>query len=157
MEDRERRLLKNVVFYSVLVIVLILLLFACHAGREGDKPPGLTILDGTEIQENQRKNDTGYISIPRYTILWVSDESPYVYLGNPPENSVYFRYYIIDEGGDTIYDSEAVIIPGKALEVDAYSLLGKGEHPVRISIGTYDINTQEPCNGAEQECTIIVE
>lgn len=160
MDGRKKKiflLTGSTLLVLIIVIVIILLLHACGAGTDETGKPGLTILDGTEMRENERQADTGYIDIPRYGLLWASEENPYVYLGNPPENNVYFRYYIMDSGRNVIYDSEAVIIPGKALEVDAYSLLGNGEHTICIGISTYSIETEEPCNGAEQECIIMVE
>ena len=97
------------------------------------------------------------ITIPGYSVLYVDESSKTVRLVNPEENTVYLQYSILKDE-DTIYSTKG-IKPGNMVEADLYSALkdyGTGEYTLSFIISSYDVDTQETCNGATQTVYITV-
>ena len=86
------------------------------------------------------------IDFAGYDSVSVSADNPYVLLQNPESNDVYFSYVLSDESGKEIKTTD-LIPPGKALQWDARSDLGTGNHIVNMHVDTYDMeNTAIPYN-----------
>lgn len=147
-------------FLSALVgILTILLLMPCPRTIKENKNP-LEIangqaLDGEEIQNGKiTQPDNGSIEIPCYFDLYLKTNEP-LKLINPKENNVYFVYTIY-ENGEQIYKSKAIAPDTMILSRLPY-LLPVGEHNLVFDISTFDIETQEPCNGAQMEVKLTTE
>ena len=96
------------------------------------------------------------IDFAGYDSLNVSDSNPYVLLQNPETNDVYFSYVLSDDAGNEIKTTD-LIPPGKAMQWDAKSDLGSGEHVINMSINTYDMeNTAIPYNGMSYDDVKVV-
>lgn len=152
----------------LLILLLLLLLAAvpasCFLMRRSVPPSApdtdqnpLKIADG--VDADRPKKDEGmenHTEIPVYKAFKVSTDEPYIYLGNPDINDVYFGYAIRNEDGSVLYETDAVVEPGRAFEIDLRGMLEPGEHRLSIDISSYDLKTQEPCNGATQEVDVTV-
>ena len=104
-----------------------------------------TVTIGGEPGQEDTGNET--VDFVGYDDLSVTASSPYIYLQNPEGNDVYFSYVISDASG-TEYETTDLIPPGKALEWDAKSKLGSGEHTINMEVNTYDMeDTAIPYNG----------
>ena len=99
--------------------------------------------------------DSGSIEIPGYANLYVSKADPDIALVNPDSNDVYFTYTVVEDN-KTIYETDA-IPPGKMVKMPAGSLLSAGEHDIVLKINCFDVETEESCNGADQNVKITVE
>lgn len=125
-----------------------------------DDTPDLEFEDGTdwngELPQNgeQSKANAESIEIPGYADLFVSTENPEIQLINPEGNTVYFVYSIYEED-KLIYETKA-IEPNKMVSVNLKEILSTGEHKLSFAISTYDIKTQNACNGANQEVNVTV-
>lgn len=150
---------------------LFLLLFLCLLGAgafwfyyrpSGDDGPG--IADATDWDGNLPSNgdDTAMIeesiTIPGYADLHISHDSPTVQLINPDGNTVNM-VYTISYKDNVIYETDGAIPAGKAVEADFYQLFdGKaGSYDLTFLISTYDVTTDQPCNGATQAVTLTIQ
>lgn len=133
---------------------LALILRSCVGGGNPllPKEPGEDIKEPTKLDEPIA---TGQIEIPGYASIVLSAEQPEMFLINPQKNTVYFEY-IISEGDKVLFDSD-LILPGKMVRANLYSKLGKGKHTLLLSINTYDITDESPCNGSTQRVNLLVE
>ena len=141
---------------SILLLIIVLLLRSCSS--EEPFIPNLsessTSWDG---QQNQKKKtDQGFIEMPYFGNLYVNEEEPYVWLNNPDTNDVYFQYNITAEDGEKVFNEDAYVEPGKAIQVDFYSLFEKGTYELTIEISAVDTNGNA-CNGSTQEVKLVVE
>ena len=108
--------------------------------------------DGTTGKGTDTEAKTEQTEIPGYANLYVTKASPNINLGNPEENTVYFKY-VIEENGTVLFQTD-LIAPGKAIPANLYEKLTDGEHTLSFVISTYDVTTQAPCNGATQSVVI---
>lgn len=92
--------------------------------------------------------NTDTIEIPGYSSMVVSKEQPSIDLINSDKNTVYLKYSILEDGTE-IYHTD-LIRPGQMVEFNAYEVLGVGKHSLEFSISSFDIDSQAPCNGANQ-------
>jgi hypothetical protein len=116
--------------------------------ESGDVPAEMTDTNSIEDQEN--------IYISGFVDCTVTASTPYIVLRNLEDNTVYITY-TISEGGSVIYETKAVS-PGNVHNWNAYETLKtKGEHTVKISMTTNDVETLESCNSASQTIVITVE
>lgn len=90
--------------------------------------------------------DDERIEIPGYHELYISEDEPFILLGNPDGNTVLFKYSIL-ESGRLIYESE-YIAPGNKFDWKAYDILQSGNHELTFVISTVDKESYYPCNGA---------
>lgn len=112
--------------------------------------------DGNMPQNGQSSGaNAETIEIPGYADIHLSKNNPNVVLVNPDGNTVYFVYTIMD--GDKVLHETKAIEPNKAVEINLRDLLELGEHQLVFSISCYDINTQEGCNGANQQVKVTVD
>ena len=158
---------RNIIFTVLCLIILILLIALLYRqNADGDhnervETPTTALdieddnaWDGKMSGSAETAPDMETIAIPGYANLYVSDESRTIRLVNPEDNTVYLQYSILD-GEEVIYETKA-IKPGNMVEADLYSLLAPGEYELSFTINTYDINTQESCNGAVQSVKLLV-
>lgn len=114
--------------------------------------------DGEDIMyENpiEKESVQETITIPGYANIRVSSESPSVSLINPAGNTVYMKYIILN-GEEIIYETKA-FASDKMVRVNMKELLCVGKHNLTFMIQTFDMDTQESCNGATQKVTVWVE
>lgn len=157
-----KNIIKYVSIFIGLVIVLVFLFLTIMTISKKEEKPSLNVSDGVDInKENEAKED--YTEIPVYKNIRISAKEPNAYFGNPEINNVYFRYNIYlksgtsKNGGKVLFNDDSVIKPGRAFEVNLYDLLELGEYDVGIDVSTYDMDTEEQCNGASQEIKILVQ
>lgn len=156
---RPHRSTKEKIVIAVCgALLLVITLFLRSCSSEEPFIPNLsensTIWDG---QQNQKKKaDQGYIEMPYFGNLYVNEDEPYVWLNNPEMNDVYFQYNVIAEDGSKVFDEDAYVEPGKAIQVDFYSLFEKGTYKLTIEISAVDVNGNA-CNGSTQEVKLVVE
>ena len=106
--------------------------------------------DGSDPGEVEMIDFAGYESVS------VSSSNPYVLLQNPESNDVYFSYVLSDESGKEFKTTD-LIPPGKALQWDAKSDLGSGEHEISMLVNTYDMNdTSIPYNGMNYDSVKVM-
>lgn len=159
---------KKIVLGAAIAACMIFLIFAlyimfCHKMPEHDD--GRKVQDGLKIEEGVDGNiknhpETGeeeHTEIPVYKMITVSEKQPHAYLGNPGTNHVYFSYHLKYEDGSTLYKTDAVVKPGRAFETDLYSIVKeRGTYNITVEISTFDLETEEPCNGAVQQVQLVV-
>lgn len=146
---------KNIIAIIFLIVLVILALL--FAKRNVAPKNELDFEDDKKIEaeDNTTEASTEYIDVPGYSNLQVTSEKKTVRLINPEDNTVYFVYQINSDNGKMIYKTKA-IKPGNMVEVDLYSILSSGDHTVNIVVNTYDVDTQEVCNGTTQQVMINV-
>ena len=120
---------------------------------EGDVNDWDGDLTQNEIVQIQEQIDT---VIPGYSNLFVSAEYPTIKLSNPAENTVYFKYTIYDTETEELLYQTALIPNGKVKEANFMEFLSPGVHLLKFVIECYDIETQAPCNGANQTVKVTV-
>lgn len=122
-----------------------------------------------EFEENQEKPDsqqaqsgvTDGIEIPGYKSVTIpaGTKDVSVELVNPEENTVYFQIsFYLPETDETIYTSK-LIQPGQHLyEITLDKAMEAGEYPLTVRYETFSADEEmAPRNGAEVNCTLIVE
>lgn len=168
-DDNSIKTRKRIIRFTLLFILIVIVIWLLRGCGGCSKPiiPGSTDTkqgtsldiaednewDGT-MSDNRPKASSESIIIPGYSDLYVSNEAKTIKLVNDVENTVYLQYNIY-EGDSLVYESQA-IKPGNMLEADLYSLFTQGEHELRLQINTFDVDTQQTCNGATQSVKITV-
>ena len=159
---KEKSILTTII---IIIMPLILLLPLCFCFFNNFKKTDTKLeleedvaWDGKMTSNNPTQNIMDEtITIPGYSVLYVDESSKTVRLVNQEENTVYLQYSILKDE-DTIYSTKG-IKPGNMVEADLYSALkdyGTGEYALSFVISSYDVNTQEACNGATQTVYITV-
>ena len=148
----------------IIVLIMILLLFLIGTViffinyKKYDKNYTIIPLE-KEIEmpitsEEKTESMSESVEIPGYTNFEVSNKKPTVKLSNPESNTVYMVYTIL-ENDNLVYKTKA-IKPGNMVELNLKELLDKGNHNLTIQINTYDLDTEEACNGATQNSICVV-
>ena len=161
-DKKEKNILTTII---IIIVPLILLLSLCLCFLNDSKKTDTKLeleedvaWDGKMTSNNPTQNIMDEtITIPGYSVLYVDESSKTVRLVNPEENTVYLQYSILKDE-DTIYSTKG-IKPGNMVEADLYSALkdyGTGEYTLSFIISSYDVDTQETCNGATQTVYITV-
>ena len=119
-------------------------------GKNGLEFEGIDITDESEIPAI-----VDYTQIPGFYDITATDEHPYLRLQNPESNSVYFMY-TITEYDKVIYSTKA-IAPGKMVECNLLDILIKGTHNIKVTVQTFDIETEVECNGSSQDIVVTIE
>ena len=158
---------KNILTTIIIILLMLILLLSCLCFFNNSKKTDIksqleleedVAWDGKMTSNNPTQNTMDEtITIPGYSVLYVDESSKTVRLVNPEENTVYLQYSILKDE-DTIYSTKG-IKPGNMVEADLYSALkdyGTGEYALSFVISSYDVNTQESCNGATQTVYITV-
>ena len=98
------------------------------------------------------------IELIGYDNLIVTEDSRFVNLINPKDNTVYFKYKVMANGKEVF--STGMIPPNMYIPWNAYSTLTAsgfyGETEIQFVITTYDINSYSPCNPATIKTTITI-
>lgn len=145
-----------IVICFIVIMIIILLLRGCL--KESPFIPNLSenAISWNGQQNKKKEVEQGYIEMPYFGSLYVNEEEPYVWLNNPDTNDVYFQYHVSDENGKDIFNEEALVEPGKAIQAEFYSIFDAGTHKLTINISAIDIEGNA-CNGSTQEVKLIVE
>ena len=111
--------------------------------------------DGEMPTNNDKTPLTSSIEIPGYTFAYVSKDEQTIKLVNPERNTVYFKY-IISMNDETLVETE-YIKPNSQIDVNMYEKISTpGEYELNMYIATADVETNEPCTGANQTFTLKV-
>ena len=143
-------------FLLLLILLLLLALTQCQSCPEKNESMGLEDSeewDGQLPQNGERPmaGDDEGIEIPGYSQVY----GPEIQLINPANNDVYFAYKIYKD--ETLVYETKLISPNQVATFNSVDALGVGRHQVRFEIDTYDMETNEQCNGATMNVEIINE
>ena len=154
---------------KITILVVILVLAAASAGIYWyTRPKEVTNYDA-EFEEDQERPDStdqegsvaDGIQIPGYKSITIpaGTKDVSVELMNPEENQVYFQIsFYLPDTEETIYTSR-MIKPGQHLyEITLDKEMAAGEYPLTVRYDTFSADEEmTPRNGAEVNCTLIVE
>lgn len=154
---------------KITILVVILVLAAAAAGIYWyTRPKEVTNYDA-EFEEDQERPDStdqegsvaDGIQIPGYKSITIpaGTKDVSVELMNPEENQVYFQIsFYLPDTEETIYTSR-MIKPGQHLyEITLEKEMEAGEYPLTVRYDTFSADeAMTPRNGAEVNCTLIVE
>ncbi len=154
---------------KITILVVILVLAAAAAGIYWyTRPKEVTNYDA-EFEEDQERPDStdqegsvaDGIQIPGYKSITIpaGTKDVSVELMNPEENQVYFQIsFYLPDTEETIYTSR-MIKPGQHLyEITLDKEMAAGEYPLTVRYDTFSADeAMTPRNGAEVNCTLIVE
>ena len=154
---------------KITIQVVILVLAAAAAGIYWyTRPKEVTNYDA-EFEEDQERPDStdqegsvaDGIQIPGYKSITIpaGTKDVSVELMNPEENQVYFQIsFYLPDTEETIYTSK-MIKPGQHLyEITLEKEMAAGEYPLTVRYDTFSADeAMTPRNGAEVNCTLIVE
>ena len=154
---------------KITILVVILVLAAAAAGIYWyTRPKEVTNYDA-EFEEDQERPDStdqegsvaDGIQIPGYKSITIpaGTKDVSVELMNPEENQVYFQIsFYLPDTEETIYTSR-MIKPGQHLyEITLEKEMAAGEYPLTVRYDTFSADeAMTPRNGAEVNCTLIVE
>lgn len=154
---------------KITILVVILVLAAAAAGIYWyTRPKEVTNYDA-EFEEDQERLDStdqegsvaDGIQIPGYKSITIpaGTKDVSVELMNPEENQVYFQIsFYLPDTEETIYTSR-MIKPGQHLyEITLDKEMAAGEYPLTVRYDTFSADEEmTPRNGAEVNCTLIVE
>lgn len=154
---------------KITILVVILVLAAAAAGIYWyTRPKEVTNYDA-EFEEDQERPDStdqegsvaDGIQIPGYKSITIpaGTKDVSVELMNPEENQVYFQIsFYLSDTEETIYTSK-MIKPGQHLyEITLEKEMAAGEYPLTVRYDTFSADEEmTPRNGAEVNCTLIVE
>lgn len=154
---------------KITILILILVLAAAAAGIYWyTRPKEVTNYDA-EFEEDQERPDStdqegsvaDGIQIPGYKSITIpaGTKDVSVELMNPEENQVYFQIsFYLPDTEETIYTSR-MIKPGQHLyEITLDKEMAAGEYPLTVRYDTFSADeAMTPRNGAEVNCTLIVE
>lgn len=159
-QEKANKALKRVIIALVILIVLLIAggvyLFTVKDNITGNP---YAIADTTEWDgENQQSGKsseayTDQIAIPGYAMIYVTEENRDVKLINPTNNTVFFKYDIKDEAGNTLLSTD-LIPPGQMIKEDFYDIAQSGSATYVFSISTFDVDTYEQCLGTDLKVTI---
>ena len=125
-----------------------------------ESQPQLEVAQGKEwngelperYQEEIDNNET--VEIAGYTSLLVTADHKQIELINTDGNTVYQQYLIYLDDKE-LFDSK-LIAPGEMVEWNAYDSLDAGHYQLSFKTNTFDVETQAPCNGANQSVSLDV-
>ena len=103
----------------------------------------------------EKEEEEAYTELMGFGCLELDENEPFIYLINPPDNSVYLHYEVFCEG-HRLYQS-GLIEPGKMEDFDAYGNLDAGEHTLTYSISSYDLKNRSVLwSGVQQNQDILI-
>lgn len=154
-------------------IVIIVVILAVIIGAVGiylyTRPKEVTNYAKGEFEADQEKpvSETSAggaeagIQIPGYKsiVIEAGTKDVSVELMNPEENNVYFEIsFYLPDTDETIYTSK-LIKPGQHLyEITLEREMEAGEYPLTVKYATFSADDEQtPRNGAEVNCTLIVQ
>ncbi len=104
---------------------------------------------------DRKTEEETYTELMGFGCLELDENEPFVYLINPPDNSVYLRFEVFCEK-EKLYQSD-LIEPGKMEDFDAYSRLDAGQHTLTYSISSYDLKDRSLLwSGVRQNQDILI-
>lgn len=154
---------------KITILILILVLAAAAAGIYWHTRPKEVTNYDAEFEEDQERPDStdqegsvaDGIQIPGYKSITIpaGTKDVSVELMNPEENQVYFQIsFYLPDTEETIYTSR-MIKPGQHLyEITLDKEMAAGEYLLTVRYDTFSADeAMTPRNGAEVNCTLIVE
>ncbi len=154
---------------KITILILTLVLAAAAAGIYWyTRPKEVTNYDAEFEEDQERPVSTDQegsvadgIQIPGYKSITIpaGTKDVSVELMNPEENQVYFQIsFYLPDTEETIYTSK-MIKPGQHLyEITLDKEMEAGEYPLTVRYDTFSADeAMTPRNGAEVNCTLIVE
>ena len=154
---------------KITILIVILVLAAAAAGIYWYTRPKVVTNYDAEFEEDQERPDSADqegsvaegIQIPGYKSITIPSgtKDVSVELMNPEENQVYFQIsFYLPDTDETIYTSK-MIKPGQHLyEITLEKEMAAGEYPLTVKYDTFSADeAMTPRNGAEVNCTLIVE
>lgn len=109
---------------------------------------------------NQTEYQSDYISIPGFEAWTIDAGETWVSTNfyNPDSNNCYFVISVVlDDTGETIYESKYVK-PGQRLyEVELLKALEAGTYEATLHYSTYSMTDNSPMNGADVPFSLIVQ
>lgn len=104
---------------------------------------------------DKKAEEEAYTELMGFGCLELSENEPFIYLINPPDNGVYLCFEVRCKD-QTLYHS-GLIEPGKMEDFDVYSCLDAGEHTLTYSISSYDLKNEAVLwSGVQQNQDILV-
>lgn len=157
-----------VVKFRYLQCILLLLLLLgmllcfnfCNAQVDDKKPWKPVIQDFSNQQQEESEsteNRKNYIDVIGFTAISVdkNTNSAKVSLSNPEGNPCYFKFYIFDENGVTLYESDLVPPNKEITKITLNTKLKEGIHKGYVLIETHELETGEEMNFAKFDIDII--
>ena len=89
----------------------------------------------TEV--NSEKETYPLVKVPGYSSFTLSSKKTTLYLKNPSENEVSFKYFLVDTDTNKVIYESNLIAPGKPYPLDVRKLLNVGIHHISINIDAY--------------------
>ena len=104
---------------------------------------------------DKRPQENAYTELMGFGRLELDESEPFIYLINPPDNSVYLRFGVFCDG-EELYQSD-LIEPGRMEDFDICSRLDAGEHTLTYSISSYDLKSRAVLwSGVQQNQDILI-
>lgn len=102
--------------------------------------------------------EEGTIVIPGYDIIEMKGgtDTATVALWNPDVNPCYFKFHVLDEGGNQLFET-GLVPPGKAVTtVEFPEAMEIGEYPITIRIDSFSLDDgKTQLNGGEIQATLV--
>lgn len=146
---------------TCIILCLIMFLFPAPKAptyEQGNINQNGQEWDGTTQQQgdSSQKSDTEMIAIPGYYKVTLTSDVTGIRLLNP-NNNVYLRYVITNKDtGEQLFDSDYIDLNSEVVW-EAWEQLDAGQYTVTMDISSADPNTWEPCNGATQDTTLVIQ
>lgn len=146
---------------TCIILCLIMFLFPAPKAptyEQGNINQNGQEWDGTTQQQgdSSQKSETEMIAIPGYYKVTLTSEVTGIRLLNP-NNNVYLRYVITNKDtGEQLFDSDYIDLNSEVVW-EAWDQLDAGTYTVTMNISSADPNTWEPCNGATQDTTLVIQ
>lgn len=99
--------------------------------------------------------EVGEIIFPGFVDFSITDGRDYVDLKNDVSNPVYFRFTVSDDQGKTLYTS-GDIRPGEGERWQVTEAFdpGTGKHTLNVSVDSFLLTDDSPCNGVRSAFTV---
>lgn len=153
------RYLQCILLFLLLLGMLLCFNF-CNAQVDDKKPWKPVIQDFSNQQQEESEsteNRKNYIDVIGFTAISVdkNTNSAKVSLSNPEGNPCYFKFYIFDENGVTLYESDLVPPNKEITKITLNTKLKEGIHKGHVLIETHELETGEEMNFAKFDIDII--
>ena len=159
---KEKRQTTLLIILIALCILFLMssagLWFSIRAYRKSVNCCRMKISDRQRDYANpmdRKAEEEAYTELMGFGCLELNENEPFIYLINPPDNSVYLRYEVYCRE-EKLYQS-GLIEPGKMEDFDAYSCLDAGEHTLTYSISSYALEDRNVLwTGVQQNQDILI-
>lgn len=152
-----KKTLSPLCIVTTVTILFVLICFVLLNNNAMLPDKSLEKENGEEISlmDNADNGNVEMISVGGHGDTIINENNKYLYLINADTNTVYFQYDILING-KVIYSTKA-FEPGTMVKANIFQLLDKGEYQVTLSLKTFDLKSEAPNNGANENILITVE